>query len=209
MGVLPSATEIRSVLECYGITDSILSDTWIIRQRDKVVVPMIENKLNLSLSSSETKVEYLSGTGTDTLFLTRKGVSTIDSIELVNGSLDFASQTFSLDSIEIIADKGMLKSRANWPEGYYSNRFPKGNNNIKVTYTIGGTISDEIQTAIENLVAVGMLTFLEGRTGGGDLSVQGFSRNYGELGKYTYIRRQLANDAYSIIRRQMSAVVGS
>jgi hypothetical protein len=45
MAVSPTATEIRGLLENYGITASIVSDTWIEARRDAQVIPYIEDKL--------------------------------------------------------------------------------------------------------------------------------------------------------------------
>ena len=206
MGSIPTATEIRAHLEGYNITTSIISDAWIEDERDNSVIPMVEQIVG-SLSAEETKTEYYSGNGTDTLILNRRNINEITEIQYVNYSGELG--IVSINSVELIEDQGILKAKANIDEGLYHVLFSKGNKNIKVTYKIGGTVADDIEMAVKKLCAITILDNLEGRTGGGALTVQGFSRQYGDKGKYTNIRDRLNRAAMVILRRYQTAVTGS
>jgi hypothetical protein len=46
------------------------------------------------------------------------------------------------------------------------------------------------------------------QTGGGDLTVSGFGRRYGDRGKYTNFRNQLARRALAQLRPEMTGVGG-
>ena len=204
---LPDADDIYNYLEDYNIDANVLSSTWIEEQRDNEIIPYIEHCIGYSLDSEQTITEYHSGNGTDILFLDRKGVNSLESIELVSGHE--ISGAISLDSIQLIADKGVLKAKTGVPEYYDSRIFPKGKNNIKVIYKVGGTYQDDLMTAVKMLLSIVVLEEIADRTGGGALGVQGFNRNYGDAGRYSNYRKRLNRRANAIIGKYMSSVVGS
>jgi len=204
---LPTELEIRGMLEGYGIDDTVVSDAWIASQRDGYVIPHIQNILGYTLDAENTVTEYYSGNGTDTLFLNKKGISEITNIETVTG-YDVTS-AISLSSVVLLSGKGMIKARAGVPEYTDARSFPKGRNNIKITYKIGGDITAELSFVVKAFSAIMILDNIEGRTGGGSLSVQGFSRDFGNMGRYSNIRKRLNGQAVSILKKYKSSVVGS
>jgi hypothetical protein len=115
-------------------------------------------------------------------------------------------------SIEVISDEGILriKSVATAAYSVYS-FFPRGVDNIKVTYKYGfsATIPNDLYQAIINLVSVEILRRLANETGGGSLSVQGFSRDYGMFGKYTDYRKSLSNQAIGVLKSYATTVTGA
>ncbi len=204
---LPSASEIRSHLEGYNITSSKVSDSWINDERDEVVVPYVEDQVGFSLESEDTKIDYHSGNGRSVLYLNRRGITEIVSVDLVRAS-DIIG-TISLSSFELNSDEGFLKAVSNFSEGIWSVLFPKGDKNIKVTYTIGGTLTTRLNTIVKKFTCISMLDLIEGRTGGGSLGVQAFNRNYGDKGKYTNIRGRLNKAAVVLLRKFQTGVTGS
>lgn len=201
----PTASEIRGYLEGYNITSSILSDTWIENTRDDIVIPYIE-RFTGNLESEEIITEYLSGTGGDILYLSHRNINSIESIEFVRAEEIIGN--ISVDSVELISGEGILKARTNFSEGLNYILFPRGSKNIKVGYKIGGTIPNDIKTAIKLLTCIEILKFIEGRTGGGSLGVQAFNRQYGNKGKYTNIITSMGRNARIILNRYKTAVVG-
>jgi hypothetical protein len=204
---LPTATEIRNFLEGYGITSEVLNDSWIEGERDDTIIPYVEGILGYSISTVEEKVEYLSGTGTDILIMNRKNIVSLTSIEFVRGG-DVYSR-IDIGSVDVISEKGILKAKVGIPEFYDYTIFPKGNNNIKIKYNVGGALTNEVRKAIIKLCCIVILNNIEGRTGGGDLTVQGFSRSHGKAGRYHNIRSRLHAEAMYVISRKASSVVGS
>lgn len=206
---LPNATDVRDFLEGYGITSDILSDSWIDNRINNSIIPFVEKSIGRTVEGTDTVTEYLSGNGTSILMLSRKNITSLTSIEYVTGSDEDLDATISLDSVRLIEDQGILKSVANVTEGGVGTIFHKGNRNIKVVYTVGNaTIEDDIKDACLMLCAEMCLGFVGARTGGGALSVQGFSRNFGMRGKYQDIRNDLKRLAFAILSRHMSSVVG-
>lgn len=204
---LPTPAEVRAHLEGFNITASVSSDAFITDERDNNVVPFVEGFIGASVSVVRTITEYLSGTGTTRLILNNRLATAIVSIVIVRGE-DFIGN-LSLNSFDLIPGEGIVKAKTNISEGMYFTLFPKGESNLKVTYTIGGTLPADLAHAIKKLTCIKVLQNIEGRTGGGELSTQGFSRNYGNLGKYSNIRKQFNNEAMNILRRYSTAVVGS
>lgn len=206
----PTATEIRNELEGYGITDSVLSDGWIERCRDEEIIPHIQHITRMTFTSETSVTEYYNGTGTETLILNRRPVVAITNLQYV-GSIDGGNLQ---EAVELVGSEGILRAKTNYAEtsfrdGYPRTIFWRGNKNIKVTYTYGyADYPTEVFRAIKNLVAAKMLCEVGNRTGGGDLSVQAFSRSYGEHGKYTYKMKCLANAGYSLLRPLMTGVTG-
>lgn len=207
---VPTIQEIRDNLEGYNITSSIISDAWITIKRDKSVVPFVNKFISSSLLTEEIVTEFYSGNGTQTLILNRRYVKEIVSIQLVNwiNSLIFLSPS----SVELISEEGILKVKSSAYSEYRTySFFPRGENNIKITYKYGynNVIPDDINYAIILLTNVHMLRHLEGSTGGGNLSTQGYSRDYGAKGKYTHYINRLSDEAINTLRYYTSSVVGA
>jgi hypothetical protein len=208
MPVSPSVTDIREFLEGYGITAPMLSDSWIESRRDGFVIPWVERKTNQSLASIKTITEYYSGNGTSILILNRRPILSVTQIEYVLG---WVYQAFlNLNNIEVILSDGVLKAKTNISEAWSYPLFAKGDKNLKITYTYGfASIPADLKEAVIYLCCEQMLGFIGARTGGGSLNVQGFSRNYGERGKYQDIRNDLNRQAQAILSKYKSMVGGS
>lgn len=204
---LPVADDVRSALTGYNVTESIIDDDFIDDCITDEVIPFVERFTRTSVSGSVQVVEYHSGTGKDELLLDRRNIVSLDRIRLVSGN--DIDTTINVAAIEIIPRSGILKVKSGLSEYYNYRIFPKGNDNIKVTYTYGGECTKDLFRAIVKLTAILVLDQLEGRTGGGQLSGQTFNRQYGNMGKFTNYRKRLSQQAMSILRRYSTAVIGS
>ncbi len=194
---------------------NIISDEWIIKRRDNMVIPYIERVTGMSLREITQVTEYYSGTGKSILFLNRRPVISIENISYTN--IPFESQTGNLlQSVELIKEEGMLKSKTNFNEGSYDPIFSRGTDNLKVTYTYGftdlldgnGLEALDLGEAIINMISSKILNFIGSRTGGGSLSGTNWSRQFGDRGKYNDILNELDKSAYSILRKYTTGVVG-
>ena len=203
---IPEASDIRDFLEGYNITLSILSDTWIENRISKNIIPFVERIIKTKVDSIDTYEEYLSGTGSDVLILSKRPIQSLTSISYIHGG-DYTGQ-IGLSSVIVLKEEGILKCVANWAEGNYTSVFFKGNKNIKVIYTAGNIeIPDDLFEAILYLASEFILGFVGARTGGGSLTVQGFGRNYGERGKYQDIRNDLKRQGFSLLKKYMTGVI--
>jgi hypothetical protein len=207
MPSIPSATDARAHLEGYCISTALLSDAWITTERDSSIIPYVNSFCRTDISTQQTAVEYYSGHGTKTLVLNRRNINALVLVELIAAYNIIGP--FSMQSLILEQKEGILICRGNVMEGIYLSYFPKGENNIRVTYTYGGSIPADLAYAVLKLMCAAMLKNLSSRTGGGNLSVEGFSREYGNQGKYSVPIKQLTNDAHVILRRYASYVVGA
>jgi len=204
---VPTPTEIRTFLEGYGITDSILSDEWLTARMTGLVIPYIERITGMSFDGEENITEYLSGSGEGILMLPNRNVTSLVSIEYVSGN-DALSE-IGLGGV-VLAEGGIIKATSNVNEGGTSTIFRRGNRNVKVVYKAGeADYPAKVKEAMMYLSAEQALGFIGARTGGGSLSVQGFSRSFGERGKWQDIRNDLKRQAMFILKSYMTGVVGS
>ncbi len=205
---IPTATEVRAYLENYGITTAQVSDAWIEARRDSFIVPWIERKINQKLTAVEQVSEYYSGNGTSILILNARPIIALVEIVLVHGTDLYWK--INPTSIEVITDQGMLKSKYYKEDTVMSAPiFPKGEKNVKVTYTRGfASLPADLKEAVTMLCAEKALGIIGNATGGGTLNVEGFSRNYGRRGKWTDARDELLFSSYSILRKYTSGVIG-
>lgn len=207
---IPTASDVRTYLEGYCIDETILSNTWIDNRMNKSVVPFVERIIKRKVEGVEEVTEYLSGNGASILILSRKDVNSLVSIEYVTGSDDTVDSFIGLAGVRLIGDQGIIKSISNITEGGYGTIFARGKRNLKIVYNIGSsTIEEDIKEALLMLCAEKVLGFVGARTGGGSISVQGFSRNFGERGKYQDVRNDLKRDAMALLKNYMTTVVGS
>jgi len=205
---LITIAEIRDLLEGYCIDQSVISDIWIQNRRDNYIIPTIINKiLGISVSGNISKTVYINGTNKDIIFLPDRNIIEITEITYVNTESVY---TPSLANLELISGEGILKSKYNFAEGYYRTTFPRGTRNIKVTYTMGYSnddIPDDVNELIGYLTVIEICTWIEGRSGGGNVSSEAFIRKYGSIGKYTNIRRQIAQRCNTMIGNYRSGVI--
>ena len=200
-----TAQEVYAYLEGYGIDSKVISDTWIIARVENFIVPQIKDWTELNFDGILETTEYYSGTGSSIIILRKKPVEEILKIELVTSA--YGSQ-FNFQNIELIKADGIIKARGIWEEqnNLYS-IFPRGKNNIKITYKYGFTDYPAlIKEAILYLTCDQVLMNLANRTGGGSSSR---NRNYGERGRYSDLRNDLARQAHSLLKPYMTGVIGT
>lgn len=202
----PTATEIRDKLEGYGITITVITDEWIEDCRDNEVIPHIEDITGQVFDGEVEITEYYNGTGKDYVILNRKPINSIEEIITIGTLSEGDLSTL----VELISAEGIIRLKSDYSEGVYGPIFRRGNKNLKITYKYGtNDYPNIVASAIKNLVAAKMLNLIGSRTGGGSLSVQAFSRNYGSHGKWTDIKKELVSTGYSLLRRYITSVVGS
>lgn len=204
----PTATEIRNLLEGYCITTATVSDAWIEARRDNYVIPYAERITRLSFTGVQSITEYISGNGTNIINLARRDIKSLVEIRYVIGGDN--QRVLTLANVELLADEGMIKAKRNAVESWIQPVFPKGQKNLKIVYTVGYTDADMptgIKEAIMYITADMILSFLEGRSGGGDVTAEGFSKTYGSRGKFTNIRNELHRLAYFNLCKYKTSVV--
>lgn len=205
--MIPTVMDIRECLEGYCVTTDILSDGWIEKRRDAFVIPFVERVTRQHFSGVQSKTEYYSGNGKNYLVLNRKPIVALTEIRYVLGGSNFT--ILNLQNIEVVANEGILKAKRNYEEAYYLPVFARGDYNIRITYTYGyADCPEDIKEAITYLCAEQLLGFLGARTGGGSLTMQSYSRNYGTRGKYQDIRNDFSRQAYALLQPYMTSVVG-
>ena len=206
------AQDIRDNLEGFSITQSIVSDARILQWLNGNVIPFVENTTKQSLQAVKTEpAEYHIGNGSKQLILDRRPIIDLVSIQIV--PLLGATFILGLDSFINIADEGIVRIKSTL-SGSYSvfAYFPRGEN-VEVSYTYGwasiSALPTDLRQALIDMTSVHVLRHLAGQTGGGNLSVQGFSRDYGLKGKYTDMRTSLSNSALAVLKKYSSTVIGS
>lgn len=188
---------------------SLLSDEWINKRKNNFVIPHVKRITRQSFDATAQVTEYYNGNASTILVLNRRPIVSLDDINLVNIPQD--TSYISVSSIEVITAEGILKVKSNFEESQQWNPiFPKGKYNIKVTYTYGmADCPDDVSEAIIYLTSSVILGHLASRTGGGDLSVQSFSRNWGsDRGKWGQWRSEIERMGMSLLRKYMTGVVG-
>lgn len=185
------------------------TDEWIANRRDNFVIPYIENAIGMTISSESEIEEYYSGNGSSILMLNRRPVNSIENISYT--SIPSETQTGNLlQSVELISEEGILKSKTNFNEGSYDPIFAKGVNNIKVTYKYGySSTPNDICELVTIMVAKKILVYIGARTGGGSVSQSSYNRNFGNRGKYTDLINELDKEIYVILRKYSTGVVGA
>lgn len=204
---IPTSDDVRNALQGYNITESIIDDDFIDDAIENEIIPYVENFTRTSVSGPLTVTEYYNGNGRDTLLLNRKNIVRTIEVKLISSNdIDI---TIDLTEIETIQRTGELKIKSGLSEFYNFYRiFPKGNENVKVTYVVGGDCPADLAVAITKLAAIVVMDQMEGRTGGGQLSGQAYGRTYGNMGKFTNVRKRFSNQAHAIMRRYSTSVIG-
>jgi hypothetical protein len=211
---LPTALDVYAQLEGYGIDNTVISESWIENERDMSILPYLESIIRYSFSAVEEYTEYLSGNNTNLLLLSKRPV--VELLELRYISVD---QTVSnlINSVEVDEKRGQLIIKGSIIEGRPVRNFLKGKKNIKVTYTAGlndfvdanGNEKKDLKKAIVYMMSSITLTQIGARTGGGSISQQAWARTFGPVGKFSDYISFLNGQAYSIIRRYATGVVGT
>lgn len=205
---VPNYTDVRTLLDGYGISATILPDAWITSRITSMVIPYVKKYTRQNFDGITSVTEYYNGNGKNVLMLNRRPIVDVTEIKYVIGG--YSMPILNLAMIEQIKAEGILKAKSNFDEAYFLPVFAKGLQNIKVTYTYGwADYPVDIKEAITQLTASLCLGFIGARTGGGSLSVQGFSRNFGSRGKYTDIRNDLDRWAHGLLDNYKNSVMGN
>ena len=204
----PTANDIRLFLEGYEVTPTQLSDAWILGRMNNNVIPYIKRFTGQVFDGVSQIIEYHSGNDGTMLILNKRPVVALIKVELI--SFQNLSVNLGINTISVIPEEGILKAMGVFENYPFISMFPKGEKNLRVTYTYGfSDFPSDIREAIIYLTASRCLSFIGARTGGGEVSVQGHSRSYGSRGKFTDIINNLDRDALDILREYSTGVVGS
>jgi len=171
----------------------------------------VESLTGISLNGVKEYTEFHSGQGTHELMLDRKNINELLSIEILNRVPD--NGIISTSSIEVLSNMGVLRlKRIVESANILLMNFPRGQNNIKVTYTSGyeiGEVPKEILDAIVLLTIADILGDQAGFEGGGtSISVEGYSQSFGAKGKYSEIRADYYRQAKVLLKKYYTGVVG-
>ena len=108
-------------------------------------------------------------------------------------------------AMQVILAEGILKAKANFNEASYAPIFYRGDRNIRITYQYGYAVCPaDAGDAIALLVAEQALAHVGSKTGGGDLTAEGYSRSYGKSGKWTHERRRMTRMALALLKTYMT-----
>jgi hypothetical protein len=185
-----------------------LSDSWLVNTRDNQIIPMVRQFTGLGFDGVQRITEWHSGTGSTILFLDHRPIRRVYSISMVSTPPEWVRIT--PESVEPIPEEGILKARSTWESWRpYSSAFPRGTDNIKVDYEYGyDDVPPEVCRAVAMLTAGQALFMVGSRSGGGSLSVQGYSKSYGARGKYTDYINELERWADGLLRGYVMGMVG-
>jgi len=204
----PTPEDVRELLEGYGINKDVLSDAWITARLTNHVIPHVQEITRQSFSGIATAIEYHDGNGKNILILDRRPIVALTQIEYVLGGDNISIMNNAM--IEVVAAEGILKSKTNYDEAFLLPVFAKGEHNIKVTYTYGyADYPSDVKEAVIYLAAAQALGHIGSRTGGGNISGQAYDRTFGDRGKWTEQRNDLARQAYFLLRKYMTGLIGS
>jgi hypothetical protein len=154
-----------------------------------------------SFSGVQTYTEYYSGIGTNELILNRRPVIEITQIEYTNYPLDMIGD---ISQYELNPNTGAIHRKWN---DYV---FPRGTNNIKVTYTSGyASLPSDLESAIMFLAMSDVLSGQASINGGlTSRSIVAYSESYGSGGKYSDTRKRYISRAMAILNKYKSGMVG-
>ena len=181
----------------------VVSDAWIQDRITNRILPWLTSKTRQTFDGLSTVTEYYDGTGSSLMILRRRPIVQLLQISYTN--VDTNLYYLTPTAIQVIAEEGILKAKANFNESSYIPIFYRGDRNLRITYQYGyATCPGDIAEAIKCLTAEVVLGHIANKTGGGNQGLPGISRDYGDAGKYTHIRRDLTLTANSLIRKYMT-----
>jgi hypothetical protein len=185
-----------------------LSDNWLVATRDSQIIPVVRRFTGLSFDGVQRITEWHSGTGSTILFLDHRPIRRVHSISMVSTPPEW--ERVAPSSVETIPEEGILKTRFTWESSQaYSSAFPRGTDNIKIDYEYGyDNVPPAVCRSVAMLTAAQALVMIGSRSGGGSLSVQGYSKNYGARGKYTDYINELERWADGLLRGYAMGMVG-
>lgn len=192
------SAKVYELLAGYNINQDVLLPTFIDMIANSMIKPIVERIIGYSIEQKTQITEYYSGSGHAVLMLNRIPVVSLDSISIVDYN-EMVNGIIPVTNLELETKTGIIKIRTNLNSLYYS-VFPRGKDNIKITYTVGSdTIPDDLEMAVAMLTTGYALTHVGSKTGGGSLGVDGYNRNYGNRGKYTDIKNEMDRHAMILL----------
>jgi len=176
-------------------------DDWLANERDNFIIPWITRVTRQVFTSIETVTEYYDGTGGSILALRRRPIQQLLAIWYTN--VDSNLYYLTPSAIQVVAEEGLLKAKANFNESTYIPIFYRGERNVVVQYTVGyAQMPNDVYQAVTCLMAERALAHQASKTGGGSgLGTQGYSRSFGDRGKYGNRRLELKNEAMAILNQ--------
>jgi len=181
----------------------IVSDTWIQNTITNEIMPIIERMTRLTFDRLSQVTEYYDGTGSSILILRRRPIVQLLQISYTN--VDTNLYYLTPTAIQVVAEEGILKAKANFNESSYIPIFYRGDRNLRITYQYGyANCPADVARAITLLAADLTLAHVANKTGGGNQGLPGISRDFGDAGKYTHIRHDFALRANSLLRKYMT-----
>jgi len=172
----------------------------------------IENYTGQSFTGIQTVDELHDGSGTTELLLDRRPVIDLQNIVIL--SWPYTNYVITPSSIQVDQNMGLLRVKNVYDVGFspIAPSFPKGRNNIKITYTYGfATLPNDVAAALALFVSADVLGLASGQRGDvASLSVEGWSRSYGNpRGKYGVVRNDMVTRARALLRSYKTSVVGN
>jgi len=187
--------------------NKVLTDQWLVNARDNEVLPNVQRWCRQKFNAVETVVEYYDGNGSSILPLRRRPVQALLNLSYTN--VDSNLYYLTPSAMVLIGEEGILKAKANFNESTFCPVFWKGQRNLRVTYTVGyANCPSEVATAILYFMSEVGLGHIADMTGGGGLSIQGYSRDYGQRGRYSNLRNSLTRRALALLRPYMTGAAG-
>lgn len=173
-------------------------------------IPYAQKVTRMNFTGIQTYTEYHSGTGTAEIMLDRRNPIAVTAVQLLSIPQDIL--TIPLSAIEVLP-MGVLRVRATNLDTFtsFAPLWPKGVDNIKITYTAGFTdYPADVREAIMLLASADLLGQEEARAGGGiSLSVVNWSKSYGPRGRFGTRRNDMVAQASALLRRYRTSVVGA
>ncbi|TGL39637.1 hypothetical protein EHQ53_14035 [Leptospira langatensis] len=174
-------------------------------------ISYVERITRTSFSGVQTITEWHDGSGTEELMLDRRNINQLVNIQVL--SVPQTLFIIPVTSIDVLPTMGMLRIKIINFEAYtlMAPIFPKGRNNIKVTFTAGfDDFPGDILNAIILLSSAFALGNEAAMCGGGlSLSLINYSKSFGPRGKYGEIRNDWVLQAKSILKRYSTGIVGN
>lgn len=178
----PTVADVREFLDGFGLGTANfgVKDTWLQGRIDAAMV-LMEDWLRTSFRGKREAFETYSGNDSEILVLQRRPVIELISISYSNISVNTYIAKYILEPIEGIV-RGFSKRDI----------FPRGRDNIAARYTYGyDGVPIDLKESCLALITDRMLGQLANQSGGGDLSVEAYSRSFGDRGRYTNMRNDL------------------
>lgn len=187
-------------------TTEALVAKWI----DLQIRPYVEQVCRQTFTQVTEYTEYHDGTGNAEMMVDRRPVQALIAVKLLTLPADVLS--IPVSAVEVIGDQGILRVRAVNLEAFtfLAPIWPKGLNNIKLTYTAGfADYPAGVRRAIALMAAARILGHEAAFTGGGtSTGMQSFNRSYNSRGRHGEFRSELIYEARSLLRPYKTSVVG-